>query len=87
MPILISVKIAYWETFDGSQIRELEGSKSGSIEGLDISSDGAYLVTGGADKLIKVTDCPSHACAWLLSLYQKNETILTGPLETTFQKR
>ncbi|XP_028413168.1 cilia- and flagella-associated protein 52-like [Dendronephthya gigantea] len=47
-------KIAYWETFDGSQIRELEGSKSGSIEGLDISSDGTYLVTGGADKLIKV---------------------------------
>ncbi|XP_046854980.1 cilia- and flagella-associated protein 52-like [Xenia sp. Carnegie-2017] len=47
-------KIAYWETFDGSQIRELEGSKSGSIEGLDISSDGIYLVTGGADKLIKV---------------------------------
>ena len=47
-------KIAYWETFDGSQIRELDGSKSGSIEGLDISSDGIYLVTGGADKLIKV---------------------------------
>jgi WD40 repeat protein len=32
----------------------LDGSKSGSIEGLDISSDGVYLVTGGADKLIKV---------------------------------
>ena len=47
-------KIAYWETFDASQIRELDGSKSGSIEGLDISSDGIYLVTGGADKLIKV---------------------------------
>lgn len=47
-------KIAYWETYDGSQIRELDGSKSGSIEGMDISSDGLYFVTGGADKLVKV---------------------------------
>lgn len=47
-------KIAYWETYDGSQIRDLDGSKSGSIEGMDIASDGLYFVTGGADKLIKV---------------------------------
>ena len=48
------LQIAYWETFDGSQIRELDGSKSGSIEGMDISPDGVFFVTGGADKLIKV---------------------------------
>jgi len=47
-------KISYWVTVDGSQIRELEGSKSGSIEGMDISPDGRYFVTGGKDKLIKV---------------------------------
>ena len=47
-------KIAYWETFDGSLIREVEGSKSGSINGMDIASDGNYFVSGGDDKLVKV---------------------------------
>ncbi|XP_043924725.1 cilia- and flagella-associated protein 52 [Protopterus annectens] len=47
-------KIAYWEVFDGSAIRDLEGSSSGSINGMDISPDGAYFTTGGDDKLVKV---------------------------------
>eukprot|EP00794_Sanderia_malayensis_P009374 gene9374-10361_t len=47
-------KIGYWETFDGSQIRELDGTKTGSINGLDVSSDHLYFVTGGQDKLLKV---------------------------------
>ena len=45
-------KIGYWETYDGSQIRELDGSKAESINGMDIH--GKYFVTGGGDKLIKV---------------------------------
>jgi len=51
---MFPIQIAYWETYDGSLIRDLEGSKSGSIEGMDISIDGEYFVTGGTDKLIKV---------------------------------
>ncbi|KAJ1130550.1 hypothetical protein NDU88_008901 [Pleurodeles waltl] len=47
-------KIGYWEVFDGSPIRELEGSMSGSVNGMDISSEGEHFVTGGDDKLIKV---------------------------------
>jgi len=47
-------KIGYWENFDGSLIRELEGSKAGSVNGLDITSDGDCFVTGGNDKLVKV---------------------------------
>ena len=47
-------KVAYWEVFDGSQIRELEASKSGSINGVDLSPGGKRLVTGGDDRLIKV---------------------------------
>lgn len=47
-------KIGYWENFDGSLIRELEGSKAGSVNGLDITGDGCYFVTGGNDKLVKV---------------------------------
>ncbi|XP_065065504.1 cilia- and flagella-associated protein 52-like [Rhopilema esculentum] len=47
-------KIGYWETYDGTQIRELDGTKSGSINGLDVSPDQMYFVTGGEDKLLKV---------------------------------
>lgn len=47
-------KIAYWETFDGSQIRELEGSTRGSIDGMDLSPDGLHYVTGGDDKEVVV---------------------------------
>uniref|UniRef100_A0A8B9MC31 Cilia- and flagella-associated protein 52 n=1 Tax=Accipiter nisus TaxID=211598 RepID=A0A8B9MC31_9AVES len=49
-------RIAYWEVFDGSAVRELEGSVSGSINGMDITSDGAYFVTGGDDHLVKLWD-------------------------------
>uniref|UniRef100_A0A8C9PDF5 Cilia- and flagella-associated protein 52 n=1 Tax=Spermophilus dauricus TaxID=99837 RepID=A0A8C9PDF5_SPEDA len=49
-------KIAYWEVFDGSVIRELEGSLSGSINGMDITQEGVHFVTGGSDHLLKVWD-------------------------------
>lgn len=47
-------KIMYWETYDGNQIRELEGSRQGSIDGMDISTDGRHFVTGGDDKEVLV---------------------------------
>uniref|UniRef100_A0A8D1FLQ2 Cilia- and flagella-associated protein 52 n=1 Tax=Sus scrofa TaxID=9823 RepID=A0A8D1FLQ2_PIG len=49
-------KIAYWEVFDGSGIRELDGSLSGSINGMDITPEGVHFVTGGNDHLVKVWD-------------------------------
>ncbi|XP_021093970.1 cilia- and flagella-associated protein 52 isoform X3 [Heterocephalus glaber] len=49
-------KIAYWEVFDGSVIRELEGALSGSVNGMDITQEGAHFVTGGNDHLVKVWD-------------------------------
>ncbi|XP_077314728.1 cilia- and flagella-associated protein 52 [Lithobates pipiens] len=49
-------KIGYWEVFDGSPIRGLEGSMSGAINGMDISDSGSHFVTGGDDKLVKVWD-------------------------------
>ncbi|NXV80804.1 CFA52 protein, partial [Atlantisia rogersi] len=49
-------QIGYWEVFDGSEVREVEGSVSGSINGMDITSDGAYFVTGGDDHLVKLWD-------------------------------
>ncbi|VDQ01461.1 unnamed protein product [Trichobilharzia regenti] len=47
-------KIGYWEVYDGSMIRQLDGSRSGSINGMDITTDGDTFVTGGNDKLVKV---------------------------------
>lgn len=49
-------KVTYWDVYDGSPIRELEGSQSGAINGLHITQDGKYFVTGGDDKLVKVWD-------------------------------
>ncbi|XP_062304355.1 cilia- and flagella-associated protein 52 [Osmerus eperlanus] len=49
-------KIGYWEVYDGSAIRELEGSLSGAINGMHITQDGSHFVTGGDDKLVKVWD-------------------------------
>lgn len=47
-------KITYWETSTGAQIRSLDASISGPINGLDIDNTGDYLVTGSTDKLVKV---------------------------------
>lgn len=40
------LQIVYWDVFDGSAIREVEGSKSGAINGMTMSQDGRHFVTG-----------------------------------------
>jgi len=47
-------KLGYWETLDGSMVRELDGSMTGSVNALDVSADGLYFVCGGDDKMVKV---------------------------------
>ncbi|XP_055762941.1 cilia- and flagella-associated protein 52 [Salvelinus fontinalis] len=49
-------KIGYWEVYDGSAIRELEGSLSGAINGMHISQNGQHFVTCGDEKLVKLWD-------------------------------
>ena len=51
-------QIGYWETYDGSQIREVDGSRSASINGMDIH--GNQFLTGGGDKMIKVWHAKIH---------------------------
>ena len=47
-------KVSFWELFDASLIREIEGSPKGSVSAVDISANGRYFVTGGEDRLVKV---------------------------------
>ncbi|KAI9220863.1 WD40-repeat-containing domain protein [Blastocladiella britannica] len=47
-------KVAYWEAYDGSLIREIEASMSDTINGLDMAADGRSFVIGGSDKIVKV---------------------------------
>ncbi|XP_049833353.1 cilia- and flagella-associated protein 52-like [Schistocerca gregaria] len=47
-------KICYWEVFDGSLIRTLEGSISSGLTSLDISPDGKSIVTSSSDMYIKL---------------------------------
>ncbi|XP_039306086.1 cilia- and flagella-associated protein 52 [Solenopsis invicta] len=46
-------KIAYWETLDGSLVREIEGSSAGTMNCLDISPDGRRFITGSNDCTVK----------------------------------
>lgn len=47
-------KVAYWEAYDGSIIRELEASQTEALNGLDIWPNGKFFVVGGSDKIVKV---------------------------------
>jgi len=49
-------KICYWEALDASLIRQMDGSMSGSVNGMVINTEGSQFVTGGDDKLVKVWD-------------------------------
>ena len=71
-------KIAAWEVYDGSLIRELEASTA-TIFGLDVTADGRRLVSGGEDKIIKVgwPPCSWSFCITLLQLWKYNEGEVT----------
>ncbi|XP_069124586.1 cilia- and flagella-associated protein 52-like [Argopecten irradians] len=47
-------KLVYWDVLDGSRIRVLDGSESGSINAMDITADGSVIATGGDDKILKL---------------------------------
>jgi WD40 repeat protein len=47
-------KIGYWEVYDGSLIREIDGSASSGLNAIDITRDGEHILTGGNDQHVKV---------------------------------
>lgn len=61
------LKVVYWDAYDGSAIRELEGLLTGSINAMDISQSGTHFVTGtGLRPACYYHDSLSH-CIDLLS--------------------
>lgn len=46
--------ISYWEVYDGSLVREKEGSKVGAVNCLAINSSGDYFVSSGTDCVVKL---------------------------------
>nr|XP_029732385.1 cilia- and flagella-associated protein 52-like [Aedes albopictus] len=48
--------IGYWEAFDGSLVREVEGSKSGPINAIDMNMTGEYFVSAGTDQVVRLWD-------------------------------
>lgn len=47
-------KLSYWEVFDGSLVREIEGSRSGAVNCIDISPNGKMFLSGGNDQIVKL---------------------------------
>lgn len=47
-------KISYWEVFDGSLVRYVEGSSKRCINWLSINSSGEMFVSAGVDQIVKV---------------------------------
>jgi hypothetical protein len=47
-------QITYWDAYDCQAIRVVEGSGSATVGALVTSPDGEALVSGGADRLVKL---------------------------------
>ena len=55
-------KIAYWDTYDGTLLRELESDTNGALNGVCVA--GGVLVCGGEDKRVSVYAYDEGVLAW-----------------------
>lgn len=55
-------KITYWETFDGTAIRMLDGSEESEVNALAITNEGEHFVSGGEDKTLKLWGYDEGIC-------------------------
>ena len=46
--------ISYWECYDGSLVREKEGSKLGPVNCLDVNNTGEYFISSGTDMVVRL---------------------------------
>jgi WD40 repeat protein len=55
-------KITYWETFDGTAIRMLDGSDEAEVNALAITQEGEHFISGGEDKIVKLWGYDEGIC-------------------------
>jgi WD40 repeat protein len=55
-------KITYWETFDGTAIRMLDGSDEAEVNALAITEEGEHFISGGEDKIVKLWGYDEGIC-------------------------
>jgi len=55
-------KVTYWETFDGTAIRMLDGSDSAEVNALAITNEGEHFVSGGEDKVLRLWGYDEGIC-------------------------
>ena len=54
--------MTYWDAYDGTAIRIIDGSESAEINALAVSPAGDVLVSGGGDKLVKLWGYDEGIC-------------------------
>lgn len=57
-------KIVYWDAIDMQQIRVVDGSEEAEMTALHISGDGAFFVSGSADRKIKLWNYDAGALCY-----------------------
>ncbi|KAI5076514.1 hypothetical protein GOP47_0008579 [Adiantum capillus-veneris] len=57
-----NLQITYWDAFDCSPIRVVDGSLSAEMYSIDISPDGMAFVSGGADREVKLWNYDEGHC-------------------------
>jgi cilia- and flagella-associated protein 52 len=50
----IWLQVTYWDAFDGQAIRIIDGSDNSQVNALAVDRDGEAIISGGADKLVKL---------------------------------
>jgi len=58
-------KVTYWDAYDGQTIRIVDGSDSHEVNALAVDRDGAALVSGGSDKLVRVWGYDEGHCYFI----------------------
>ncbi|WIA36861.1 hypothetical protein OEZ86_008112 [Tetradesmus obliquus] len=65
-------KITYWDAYDGQAIRIIDGSDQAQLNALATEPDGAALLSGGSDKLVKLWGYDEGRC-WYVGVGHSGE--------------
>lgn len=47
-------RISYWEVYDASLVRDVEGSSKGPLNCISLNETGEHFVSAGSDQVVKV---------------------------------